>query len=95
MTAILQGGMKHKSLQPQTNGYGITKKRKESEPRMDVGDMTDDNPEINPEEEPEDAKKWMKETMKDLKQRSDEMSDLERSMSIMQWEVGGVRENLE
>ena len=23
---------------------------------MDVGDMTDDNPEINPEEEPEDAK---------------------------------------
>ena len=60
-----------------------------------MGDLTDDNPEINPEEEPEDAKKWMKETMKDLKQRSDAMPDLERSMSIMQWEVGGVRENLE
>ena len=37
----------------------------------------------------------MKETMKDLKQRSDEMSDLERSMSTMQWEMGSVRENLD
>ena len=33
--------------------------------------------------------------MKDLKQRSDEMSDLERSMSTMQWEMGGVRDNLD
>ena len=33
--------------------------------------------------------------MKDLKQRSDEMSDLERSMSTMQWEMGSVRENLD
>ena len=33
--------------------------------------------------------------MKDLQQRSDEMSDLERSMSTMQWEMGGVRDNLD
>ena len=95
MTAKLLGGMKHKSLSPKPMDTEREKKRKESEPCIDVGDLEDENPGINPEEEPTDAKKWMKETMKDLKQRSDEMSDLERSMSTMQWELGGVRENID
>ena len=95
MTAKLLGGMKHKSLSPKPMDTEREKKRKESEPCIDVGDLEDENLGRNLEEEPTDAKKWMEETMKDLKQRSDEMSDLERSMSTMQWEMGSVRENLD
>ena len=37
---------------------------------------------------------WMSETMKDLRQRTDEVSDLERSMSTMQWNMGEVKDTL-
>ena len=36
----------------------------------------------------------MKETLKELKRRTDEVSDLGRSMSGMQWDMGEVKENL-
>ena len=77
MTAKLLGGMKHKSLSPKpmdTEG----EKRKESEPCIDVGGLTDENPEINLDEESTDARKGMKETMRDLKQRSDDVSKLRK-----------------
>ena len=94
MKAKLLGGMKHKSLSPKPMDTEREKKRKESEPCIDVGGLEDENPETNPDDEPTDTKKWMKETMRDLKQRSDEVSDLERSMSSMQWDMGEVKENL-
>ena len=56
MTAKLQGGMKHKSLSPKPMDTEREKKRKESEPCIDVGSLEDENPEMNPEEEPTDAK---------------------------------------
>ena len=37
---------------------------------------------------------WMSETMKDLRQRTDEVSDLERSMSTMPWNMGEVNDTL-
>ena len=37
---------------------------------------------------------WMSETMKDLRQRTDEVSDLERSMSTMPWNMGEVNNTL-
>ena len=37
---------------------------------------------------------WMSETMKDLRQRTDEVSDLKRSMSTMQWNMGEVKDTL-
>ena len=36
----------------------------------------------------------MRETMKELRQRTDEVSDLERSMSTMQWDMREVRDTL-
>ena len=69
MTAKLLGGMKHKSLSPKPMDTEREKRRKESEPCIDVGSLEDENPGMNNDEEPTDAKKWMRETMKDLKQR--------------------------
>ena len=58
MTAKLLGGMKHKSLSPKPmNTERERKKRKESEPCIDVGGFDDESPEINPDEEPTDTKK--------------------------------------
>ena len=59
-----------------------------------MGGLEDENLETNLDEESTDTKKWMKETMRDLKQRSDEVSDLERSISSMQCDMGEVKENL-
>ena len=56
MTAKLLGGLKHKSLSPKPMYTEREKKRKESEPCIDVGDLEDENPEINQEEEHTNAK---------------------------------------
>ena len=70
--------------QPQTNGYRKRKKRKESEPCIDVGSLGDENAETNPDEEPTDTTKWM-----------DDVSKLERSMSGMQWNMTEVERKLD
>ena len=49
--------------------------------------LEDENPQANPDEEPTDA-------IRDLKERSDEVSDLERSMSSAQWDMEEVKGNL-
>ena len=56
-----------------------------------MGGLEDENPQVNLDEEPADTKKWMADTIRDLKVRSDEVSDLERSVSSMQWEMGEVK----
>ena len=70
------------------------KKRKESEPCIDVSGLEEENPVANHEEEPTETRKWMRETMKDLRQRTDDVSDLERSVSTMQWDMTEVKNTL-
>ena len=92
MTSKLLGGMKHKSLSPKPmDTEREKKKRKESEPCIDVGGLEDENPQANPDEDTADTKKWMTDTIRELKERSDEVSDLERSVSSMQWDMGEVK----
>ena len=83
MTAKLLGGMKHKSLSPKPMDTE-KEKRKESEPCIDVGSLGDENAETNPDEEPTDTTKWM-----------DDVSELERSMSGMQWNMTEVERKLD
>ena len=57
--------------------------------------LEDENPQANPDEEPADTKKWMSKAIRDLTERDrNDMSDLERSMSIVQWDMGEVKGNL-
>ena len=93
MTAKLLGGMKHKSLSPKPMDTE-REKRKASEPCIDVSGLEDENPVTNPEDEPTEARKWMRETKKDLRQRTDDVSELERSVSTMQWDVTEVKGTL-
>ena len=94
MTTRLLGGMKHKSLSPKPMDTEREKKRKESEPCIDVSSLEDENPVTNPDDESTEAKKWMRETMKDLRQRTDDVSELERSVSTMQWDMTEVKNTL-
>ena len=93
MTAKLLGGMKHKSLSPKPMDTERGK-RKESEPCIDVSGLEDENPEIKTDDESTEAKKWMRETMKDLRQRTDDVSELERSVPTMQWDMEEVKNTL-
>ena len=59
-----------------------------------MGGLEDENPQANPDEEIADTKKWMSEAIRDLKERSDDMSDLERSMTNVKWDLDEVKGNL-
>ena len=41
-----------------------------------------------------ETRKWMREAMKDLRQRTDDVSDLERSVNNMQWNMTEVKNTL-
>ena len=56
--------------------------------------LEDENPISNPEDEPTEARKWMRETMKDLRQRTDDVSELEGSVHTMQWDMTEVKDTL-
>ena len=94
ITAKLLGGMKNKSLSPKPMDTEREKKRKESEPCIDVIGLEDENPVTNPDDEFSEARRWMRETMKDLRQRTDDVSELERSVSTMQWDMTEVKNTL-
>ena len=94
LTAKLLGGTKHKSLSPKPMETERDKKRKESEPCIDVSSLDKGNAVANHEDEPIETRKWMRETMKDLRQRTDDVSDLERSVSSMQWDMTEVKNTL-
>ena len=58
------------------------KKRKESEPYIDVSALEEEKPETAlSEEETVATKKWMTNMMKELKERMDDLSEFERSMT--------------
>ena len=90
MTTRLLGGMKQES-QSKTDGHRKRTKRKECEPCVDVGGLEDKNLHVNPDEELADTKKWMTDTIGDLRQRTDEVSDLEGSVFRMQWDMEEVK----
>ena len=94
LTAKLLGGMKHKSLSPKPMETERDKKRKESEPCIDVSSLDDGTLMDNQEEDPIETRKWMKEAMKDLRQRTDDVSELERSVNNMQWNMTEVKNTL-
>ena len=89
LTAKLLGGMKHKSLSPKPMETERDK-RKESEPCIDVSSLDDGTLMDNQEEDPIETRKWMKEAMKDLRQRTNDVSELERSVNSMQWNMTEV-----
>ena len=94
LTAKLLGGMKHKSLSPKPMETERDKKRKESEPCIDVSSLDDGTLMDNQEEDPIETRKWMKEAMKDLRQRTDDVSELERPVNNMQWNMTEVKNTL-
>ena len=94
LTAKLLGGMKHKSLSPKPMETERDKKRKESEPCIDVSSLDEGTVVDNQEDEPIETRKWMREAMKDLRQRTDDVSDLERSVNNMQWNMTEVKNTL-
>ena len=61
---------------------------------MDVGGLEEERPEPASEEEEDTAKKWMKSVMKELKERKDDVSDFERSMTTVQLEMKEVKVNM-
>ena len=94
LTAKLKGGMKHKSLSPKPMDTERDKKRKESEPCIDVSSLDDGTLMDNQEDEPIETRKWMREAMKDLRQRTDDVSELERSVNSMLWNMTEVKNTL-
>ena len=94
LTAKLLGGMKHKSLSPKPTETERDKKRKESEPCIDVSSLEEGTAVDNQEDEPIESRKWMREAMKDLRQRTDDVSDLERTVNTMQWDMTEVKNTL-
>ena len=56
---------------------------------LDEGNAVD-----NHEDEPIETGKWMREAMKDLRQRTDDVSNLERSVNNMQWDMTEVKNTL-
>ena len=93
LTAQLLGGVKHKSLSPKPMDTERDKKRKESEPYIDVGGLEGEKPQEDPDEVVA-TKKWMSEAMRELKERSDDMSELEQSITKVQSDMNDDTENL-
>ena len=65
MTAELLGGTKKKSLSPKTVATDRDKKRKESEPCIEVGDsLEEENAQTHLDIEPSDNARWMEDSLK-------------------------------
>ena len=95
MTALLLGGTKHKSLSPTPVDAERDKKRFEYEPYIDLTGLEDEKPEsAASEEETSTTKKWMKSMMKDIRDRTDDISEFEKTMTEMKFEMEEVRINM-
>ena len=94
MSALSLGGMKNKSLSPAPMRTDREKKRKESEPYIDVRGLEEEKPEPTVEGEAVKDKVWIKNMMKELKERTDDVSDSERSMTTVQLEMKEVKVNM-
>ena len=96
MTGKLLGGMKKKSLSPRPMDTERDKKRKESEPCIEVGDsLEDENAQTHLDIDPSDNARWIEDTMKRLQDRTDDVSELETNMSGVQRQMTEVEKRLE
>ena len=96
MTAKLLGGMKKKSLCPKRMDTESHKKRKESEPCIEVGDsLEEENAQTHLDIDLSDNARWIEDAMKRLKDRTDDVSELETNMSGVQWKRTDVEKKLE
>ena len=76
MTGKLLGGMKKKSLSPKPMDTEREKKRKESEPCIEVGDsLEEENAQTHQDIDPSSNAKWIEDTMKRLQDRTDKKLD--------------------
>ena len=96
MTALLLGGIKKQKFQPNANERRRETKGKASEPYVDVSGLLDEKFEsAASEEETVTTKQWMKSMMKEIKDRTDDISDFERTMTGMKFEMAEVKVNLD
>ena len=96
MTGKLLGGMKKKSLSPRPMETERDKKRRESEPCIEVGDsLEEENAQTHLDIDPSSNARWIEDTMKRLQDRTDDLSELEINMSGMQRQMTGVEKRLE
>ena len=96
MTAKLLGGMKKKSLSPKPMDTERDKKRKESEPCIEVGDsLEEEKAQTHLDIDPSDSARWIDDAMKRLKARTNDVSELENKMSGVQWKMTEVEKKLE
>ena len=72
------------------------KKRKESEPCIEVRDsLEEENAQTHLDIDPSDSAIWIEDAMKRLKDRTDDVSELENNMSGVQWKMTEVEKKLE
>ena len=96
MTALLVGGTKHKSLSPTPMEAEREKKRKESEPYIDVSGLEDEKLEsAASEDETATTKQWMKSMVKELKDRTDDISEFEKTMTWIKFEMAEVKTTMD
>ena len=90
MTALRVGRTKNKGLIPWSMKEGRETKRKASEPYIDVSGLEYEKCEsAAAEEETVTTKQWMKSMMKEIKDRKDDISEFEKTMTGMKLEMIG------
>ena len=94
LTGKLRGGMKHKSPSPTPMNTERDKKRKEFEPYIDTSGLENAKSQTESDEEMVRTKKWMTEAMRELKERTDDVSEVEQSMTKVQLDMETMKENL-
>ena len=86
---------KNKSLSSTPMEAERDKKRKESEPYIDVSGLEEEKLEsAASDEETTTTNKWMKSMMKDIKDRTDDISEFEKKLTEMKFEMEGVKVNM-
>ena len=79
MTGRLWGGTKHKSLSSTPMDTERHKKEKNTEPYIDTSGLENAKSQTESDEETVTTKTWMTEAMKQLKERTDDVSEVEQS----------------
>ena len=92
MTALLVGGTKNKGHSPTSMKVERETKRKASEPWTDVSCPEEEkSASAASEEEMTPNMQWIRGTMKEIKDRTDDISQIEHSMTAMSFEMEGLK----
>ena len=95
MTALLLCGTKNKSLSTTSMSVERETQRKASEPYIDVSGLEDEKfDSAASEEETVTTKQWMKSTMREIKDCTDDISEFEKTMTGMKFEMAEVKINM-